>query len=50
MSDWMWISILGIIAIIGYRYGYNWWRMQQTGKQADKLLAHIVKAKDSFRR
>ena len=50
MDDLMWISVLGVIAIIAYRYGYRWWHMRQTGKEADKLLAHIVKAKDSFRR
>ncbi len=50
MGEWMWISVLGVIAIITYRYVYRWRQMQQAGKKADKLLAHIVKAKDSHRR
>ena len=49
MDDWMWISLLGVVAIIAYRYGYRWWKMQQAGKQADELLAHVVKAKYSRR-
>ena len=45
----MWISVLGVIAIITYRYVYRRWQIQQAGKQADELLAHVVKAKDSRR-
>lgn len=46
----MWIALGGILAVIAYRVGYRWWRLRQAGKQADELLATIVKGKDSFRR
>ncbi len=50
MDDWMLIGVLGFIAIVAYRFGYRWWRDRQAGKQADALLANILKGKDSFRR
>jgi predicted negative regulator of RcsB-dependent stress response len=50
MDDWMLIGVLGCIAMVAYRFGYRWWRDRQAGKQADALLANILKRKDSFRR
>ncbi len=50
MDDWMLIGVLGCSAIVAYRFGSRWWRERQAGKQADALLANILKSKDSFRR
>lgn len=46
----MWIAALTVGAVMVYRYAFRWWRIRRTGKQADELLASIVKGKDSFRR
>jgi Tfp pilus assembly protein FimT len=50
MDELMGVAIVAVAAIFAYRYVYRWWRIRQTGKQADELLASIVKGKDSFRR
>lgn len=50
MYDGMTIIVLVVVAVVAYRFGSRWWRDRQAGKQADELLAHIVKGKDSFRR
>lgn len=50
MDDGMTIIVLVVGGLVAYRFGYRWWRTRQAGKQADELLALIVKGKDSFRR
>ncbi len=50
MDNGLMIIVLVIGAVVAYRFVYRWWRTRQAGKQADELLAHIVKGKDSFRR
>lgn len=50
MNDGMTIIVVIVGALVAYRFGYRWWRDRKVGKQADELLALIVKGKDSFRR
>ena len=50
MEDGLLLAIVGILVVFAYRHVLRWWRIRQAGKQADELLASIVKGKDSFRR
>ncbi|MDD9860248.1 MAG: hypothetical protein OXU40_07355 [Nitrospira sp.] len=50
MSVALAISVVcGIGLLVGY-VGSLWWRRRRTARQADELLAKVVKAKDAFRR
>ena len=42
-------TICGIGLLLWY-VGSLWWRKRRTARQADALLAKVVKAKDAFRR
>ncbi len=41
---------LALVTILIYTPAQKWWRQRQAAKQADKLLADIIKDKDAFRR
>ncbi len=44
------ISIVCGIGLLVCYVGSMWWRKRRTARQADELLAKVVKAKDAFRR
>ena len=39
-----------LIAVVVYLVCLRWWRNRRAAKLADKLLADVIKSKDSFRR
>ena len=42
--------IIIFITIVVYIIGLRWWRHRRAARLADKLLADVIKSKDSFRR
>ena len=42
--------ILILVLVVLYIIGLRWWRHRRAAKLADKLLAEVIKGKDSFRR
>jgi len=50
MDEWTGLAILAVGGSILLRWSARWWRNRKAGKQADELLANVLKGKDSFRR
>jgi len=42
--------ILILVIVVVYFVCLRWWRHRRAAKLADKLLADVIKGKDSFRR
>lgn len=50
MEGFSTILIIILITVVVYLICLRWWRFRRAAKLADKLLADVIKGKDSFRR